>query len=222
MRTHLDLTAYQTFVFDCDGVILNSNQVKTEAFYRTALPYGEHAAQQLVDYHRARGGVSRYQKLSFFLEEIVPKGKVGPRLNDLLENFSIYVREGLLACEIASGLELLRERTSQAVWLIVSGGDEAELRSIFNQRDLAYLFDGGIFGSPDTKEMILARQVSSGRIHSQTLFLGDSVYDFKAAAGEGLDFLFISSWSEVENWEAWVKDNGIISYPTVDSLLELG
>lgn len=45
-----DLQRYRTLVFDCDGVLLNSNMVKTQAFYSTALPYGEKAAKELVDW----------------------------------------------------------------------------------------------------------------------------------------------------------------------------
>ncbi|MFH7588150.1 HAD family hydrolase, partial [Oceanimonas smirnovii] len=61
------VTDYVTLVFDCDGVVLNSNKVKTEAFYKAALPYGEAAAQAMVDYHVAHGGVSRYKKFAYFL-----------------------------------------------------------------------------------------------------------------------------------------------------------
>ncbi len=44
---------YKSLIFDCDGVVLNSNKAKTEAFYKAALPYGEQAASALVEYrHR--------------------------------------------------------------------------------------------------------------------------------------------------------------------------
>ena len=39
------ITDYASLVFDCDGVVLNSNKVKTEAFYQAVLPYGEAAAR---------------------------------------------------------------------------------------------------------------------------------------------------------------------------------
>lgn len=62
------LIEYKTLVFDCDRVILNSNKVKTEAFYQSALAYGEQAAQALVEYHIANGGISRYKKFAYFLD----------------------------------------------------------------------------------------------------------------------------------------------------------
>ncbi len=49
----LNIAEYKTIVFDCDGVILDSNIVKTEAYYRTAKRLGvtDDQAQALVDYH---------------------------------------------------------------------------------------------------------------------------------------------------------------------------
>ena len=48
----MDISQYATLIFDCDGVILDSNKIKTTAFYNTALPYGEDAAEALVNYHK--------------------------------------------------------------------------------------------------------------------------------------------------------------------------
>jgi len=56
------LNEYQTLVFDCDGVVLNSNKIKTQAFYEAAKHFGHESAQALVDYPVANGGISRYAK----------------------------------------------------------------------------------------------------------------------------------------------------------------
>ena len=201
---------YAALVFDCDGVVLDSNKVKTEAFYQATLPYGEAAARAMVDYHVANGGVSRYKKFAYFLEQIAPNhaqqrnpAEHAPGLEALLQAYAGHVREGLLSCGMAPGLEALREQTPDARWLIVSGGDQAELRDVFAQRGIAKWFDGGIFGSPDTKDEILARELASGNIQQPALFLGDSKYDYQAASAAELDFVFLSGWSEVEDWRVW-------------------
>lgn len=210
---------YQTIVFDCDGVVLNSNRVKTKAFYSAALPYGARPAQALVDYHVRNGGVSRYLKFRYFVDNIVKSKSEGPPLPVLLERFAVEVKRGLLVAEVANGLEQLRGMTRRANWLIVSGGDQAELREVFASRGLAQLFDGGIFGSPDTKDDILPRELEAGRICQPTLFLGDSVYDFEAATGAGLDFCFVSAWSEVPAWKDWCRRYSIDHVPDIASLL---
>ena len=40
---------YRTWIFDCDGVLLDSNRVKTQAMFEAAKPHGEDAAMKLVD-----------------------------------------------------------------------------------------------------------------------------------------------------------------------------
>lgn len=212
---------YATYIFDCDGVVLNSNKVKTEAFYQATLPYGEAAAQAMVVYHVANGGVSRYKKFAHFLGEIAPSytEQQGPNLEALLQAYAGHVRDGLFSCEIAPGLKELREKTLHARWLIVSGGDQDELRDVFAQRGIAEFFDGGIFGSPYTKDEILARELASANIQQPALFLGDSKYDYEAACRVGLDFVFLSGWSDVKEWESWVDFLGIKSLISLEEVL---
>jgi phosphoglycolate phosphatase-like HAD superfamily hydrolase len=214
----MKLTDYQTLLFDCDGVVLNSNRVKTEAFYHSALPYGKKAAKALVDYHVSRGGISRYLKFTYFLTDILGKGKNDNELNALLNTFAVEVKKGLLNCDVAYGLKELRENTEGARWLIVSGGVQDELREIFARRGLAAFFDGGIFGSPATKDQILAEQLSRDNIKFPALFFGDSKYDLQAAHGAGLDFVFISEWSEVLDWQAFCQQNNTLFFSRLSAL----
>jgi phosphoglycolate phosphatase-like HAD superfamily hydrolase len=222
----LDLSRYASLVFDCDGVVLDSNRVKTEAFFSAAMPYGTAAATALVDYHRLNGGISRYVKLAYFLEAIVPQyapehvpGNDMPGLEDLLFAYAREVYSGLMACRVAEGLGQLRTASAGAPWLIVSGGDQEELRGIFAERRIDDYFDGGIFGSPDSKDIILAREIKSRNIKQPALFLGDSRYDLKASKAAGLDFVFISGWTEMTNWEEFVKVNNLHAVNSLASLL---
>lgn len=212
---------YETLIFDCDGVVLNSNRLKTEAFRQAALPYGQDVAEALVEYHVAHGGVSRYRKFDHFLAEIVPMERVGPGLDELLSRYAAAVREGLRTCEVAPGLAELRAATPDARWLIVSGGDQAELRAIFSHRGLSDLFDGGIFGSPDSKETILSRETDTGTIRKPALFVGDSRYDHRAAIAAGCDFLFVSGWSDMNDWHGYVRENGLTSVRSVREITQL-
>lgn len=214
----LPIDHYATLVFDCDGVVLNSNRVKTEAFYQAALPYGKAAAQRLVDYHVQHGGISRYAKFAYFMEHLIEPGQTGPALEELLTRYAAEVHEGLLKCDMASGLQALRERTASARWMIVSGGDQAELREVFAARGMADLFESGIFGSPDTKDEILARELASGNLQQPALFLGDSKYDYQAASAAGLDFVFLSGWSEVSDWQGWCTQNALTQVESLKSL----
>jgi phosphoglycolate phosphatase-like HAD superfamily hydrolase len=218
---NITLSKYAALIFDCDGVVLDSNRIKTEAFRTVARPYGDDAAQALVDYHVTNGGISRYVKFAYFLDHIMPKFKAadpGPGIGDLLASYGHAVRAGLLSCNASEGLDDLRAATPQARWLIVSGGDQSELREVFAAREIARFFDGGIFGSPDTKDAILAREIKAGNIRSPAVFLGDSRLDRAAAKRAGLDFVFVAGWSE---WEEGQQLAAKGMFHKVNSLTDL-
>ena len=197
----LRLSQYKSFVFDCDGVLLNSNPLKTNAFYKSVLKWGSAPANELVKYHVQNGGISRYQKFNYFIDSIVTKYPELSQNGDLtLDNLILRYEElldkGLMSCEITPKLSELRNLTQESSWLIVSGGKQDELRDIFNRRDLIKFFDGGIYGSPSSKEEILGEQLQESNLILPALFLGDSKYDYYAARSAGLDFIFVS-WTEL-------------------------
>jgi len=207
-------------VFDCDGVVLDSNIVKTEAYFRTAKSLGANneQAQALVDYHVRLGGISRYHKFDYYLREIVHQPVTEQRIQALLDTFARELEVVLMECRIAEGLAALRAATPDANWMILSGGDQQEIRTLFAKRNLSHYFDGGLFGSPDNKDVVLAREKANGNLRSPALFIGDSKYDFEAATRAGLDFVFLSDWTEVADWQNFCQANKIT---VAGNLLEL-
>ncbi|PPC82280.1 MAG: HAD family hydrolase [Methylotenera sp.] len=207
----IDIRKYKTIVFDCDGVVLDSNVVKTQAYYRTAKQLGatDAQAQALVDYHVRLGGISRYHKFDYYLREITHKPVTEKAIQALLDVFARELEVVLVECQVAEGLNELRQATPQASWMILSGGDQQEIRTLFAKRDLAKYFDGGLFGSPDNKDTVLAREKENGHLQFPALFIGDSKYDFEAAQRAGLDFVFLSDWTEVTDWQDYCKHHQI-------------
>lgn len=196
-KTVLDLTQYRTLIFDCDGVILNSNPIKTEAFYQAALPYGEDAARALREYHVRNGGISRYHKFDWFLTEVIGQSEPDPEERQALLNaYAKNVWDGMLACEVDEAIFELRKQTPHARWMVASGSDEQELREIFRLRGLDELFDAGIYGSPRTKDEILSVTEEATTLSRPALFLGDSRYDAQIASSHEHTFIFIRHWTE--------------------------
>ena len=216
----MNINYYKTIVFDCDGVILNSNKVKTEAFYNTALSYGDIAAKALVEYHITKGGISRYEKFDYFLNVIVPAGSNGPNIEELINCYACEVRKGLFSCEVTVGLPQLRASTPNSRWMIVSGGDQKELLDVFAFRGMADYFDGGIFGSPACKDEIFDRELKNGNLQLPALFLGDTQYDHQSAERAVLDFVFISGWSEFTGWKEYVQNKIIPCYTSIDEFVQ--
>lgn len=209
MSTATTQKTYKTLVFDCDGVILDSNRIKTEAFSHVAMQFGIDAAEQLVRFHVQNGGVSRYRKFEYLLINILNRSLDTKLIEDLANQYGQRICEKLMHCSITPGLRTLREATPNLNWMVVSGGDQAELQYIFAERGLSSLFDRGIHGSPATKDEILGREIASGNLVLPALFLGDSRYDHEAAQRGDLDFIFISEWSEFSSWYEYCAVNNL-------------
>lgn len=196
---------YNCWLFDCDGVILDSNSLKTEAFRRVGMTYGSREADALVEYHVKYGGISRYQKLEFFFRTICGEVEFQDKLRAALADYGAFVSAGLRQCPEVPGvrdfLGLLRGTTGVRIF-VVSGSDEEELRGVFKDRGLDRYFNG-IFGSPAQKRDIVARlctvEASQGPA-PHAVFCGDSRLDYEVAVACGTEFIMIYGYTE---WDGW-------------------
>ena len=217
----MKLSKYKSIIFDCDGVILNSNMVKTQAFYLIAKLFGDEIAVSFIKYHKKNGGISRHLKIKYLVDELIPRFNSDIKeasIKELTLAYANNVIEGLKSCEISRSLDKLRNLTQKSNWLIVSGGDQLELRHIFSIRKLDYLFESGIFGCPENKEEIVSREISRDNIKFPGIFIGDSKYDYQVACKFDLDFIFLTNWTEVKDSIKWCKENDINYLPSLHEL----
>ena len=217
----MDLKQYKTLVLDCDGVVLNSNKTKVNAYFEVAKRHGatDQQAQALVHHHVQKGSFPRNGKIEYYLREILRQEVTAEVMQQYMHTFDEILDIALMQCEVSPGLQPLREATQHAKWMLLSGGDQRELRTIFARRNLAPLFDAGIFGGPDTKDIVLAREKANGNLELPALFIGDSKYDYEAATCAGLDFVFLSGWTEVSDWQRFSQNNRIQVAKNLQELL---
>ena len=139
-------------------------------------------------------------------------------MHHLLKQLNYEVERLLENCEIAQGLDVLREKTKDSNWMIVSGGDQEEIIRLFTRKNLLKYFDVGIFGSPDSKEDIVARELKKLTGQRPALFIGDSKYDYQVAKKNNLDFIFLSDWTNFFEWKSFCAENKIEIYRKLDDL----
>ena len=56
-------------IFDFDGVLADSVEVKTEAFAQMYSQFGNKIMKNVINHHRKHGGMSRYEKFKFYHRE---------------------------------------------------------------------------------------------------------------------------------------------------------
>ena len=210
---------YTHLFFDCDGVILNSNQIKTDAFYKLAFNFGELQAQKLVNYHIENGGISRYEKIKFFQKNIL-KNKNIKLYQELVDNYGKILKEKLIKAEISKGVFKIKKFFPNSKITVVSGSDQNELRWLFKEKRIDHLFNNVIFGSPKNKIEILEEIFSGFKGEEKSIFLGDSKYDFEVSKFFKIDFAFISEWSDLSDWTKFARINKIKTFKDILSFLE--
>ena len=217
----MDLTKYNTIIFDCDGVLLNSNFKKSEAYRYAAIDFGatEEQAEELVQYHIKNSGISRYVKFDYFLTNILEQSFNEENFNFLVKSLNHHVIEILIDCDVAAGLDELRKQTIDQHWMVMSGGDQDEVRTILASKHLDHLFDYGIYGSPDSKHDIVKHHLENKHDFMPAIFFGDAEYDIKTAKTFNLDFIFISGWTDFSDWEETVKRENIKSVEYLKDLI---
>ena len=66
----ININDYDYFIFDCDGVIINSNEIKNEAFREVLKDEKGNLVIDFINYHQQNGGVSRYEKFLHYYKNI--------------------------------------------------------------------------------------------------------------------------------------------------------
>ena len=61
------------FIFDYDGVIVDSVDIKTEAFVNLYKEYGKNIQLKIKKFHIKNGGISRKDKIKYFHKNYLKK-----------------------------------------------------------------------------------------------------------------------------------------------------
>lgn len=192
------LSEYKTFIFDCDGVLLDSNRIKTEAIRETLLEVGllKDHVERCIEHHLAHGGISRYEKFLTY---------AGPELEvKCLNIYAEKIKTSYNTCgTIGYVAEFLSTLSSSSKRIVISGGNQLEVVQALHSHGIAEHFDV-ILGSPTTKR---DNCKSLGRL-GQTVYFGDSQLDYELAEEMGWDFVFIYGVTEFANWASFFANHG--------------
>ncbi|GAB5522319.1 MAG: HAD hydrolase-like protein [Roseivirga sp.] len=183
-----DLKRYKCFFFDFDGVVLESGDIKTEAFVE--LYNGLGISDQVKHHHLANQGISRYGKFKWIAENLLNETYTDEKGEELGNRFSALVKQKVIAASFVPGFEALIKQLSNDdhYCVVASGTPEVELLDIVDKRRLSGYFHE-VHGSPKTKESVVNNVLQrKGYAREECLFFGDASTDHEAAASTGLDF----------------------------------
>lgn len=179
----------KTIIFDFDGVLVESTNIKTDAFRRLFSKWEDHV-EEIVDYHKDNMGLSRYVKFEYFYKNIIKEPYSEEVGLELSRRFSEIVVDEIEKAPFVNGAEeFLDKKGSDYTFFIASGTPHGELNDIVRHKGLDKYFKG-VYGTPATKteitEMIL-KEHSLKR--DEAVFIGDTRSDKVAADNTGIRFI---------------------------------
>lgn len=180
----------KTIIFDFDGVLVESNNIKTEAFsilFRGKCTDREH--REIVQHHIDNLGVSRYKKFTHIYRNILGRDIGQKELDDLSRSFSELVMEKVIAAPSVNGaVDFLRHNKKYECY-IVSATPQGEISDIVRHRSMKEYFVG-IYGSPKEKEELINDILTGGKHTAEsTVYIGDGMNDYRAARKCGVHFI---------------------------------
>lgn len=179
----------RALILDFDGVVIESNAVKTQAFQHVFARFPEHA-EAMMSFHRANVSLSRFAKFEHLLAHMRRSDDVA-LMADIAADFSRRVLEGIMAVPLVSGAEsFLHKVTPRLPVYLASVTPAEELTLILAQRGLAHWFSD-VYGCPPWNKAAAIRDVLAREKAKleEALLIGDSAGDQRAAQSTGINFL---------------------------------
>lgn len=180
----------RAIIFDFDGVLVESVNVKTQAFRDLYADYGAVVVEKVVGYHLEHGGISRFEKFKYCHRNFLGKEICTEELQKLGNEFSLRVKEAVIKAPWVSGAHgFLIDYHNKLPLFVASGTPDDEIREIIERRDMSRFFVS-VMGSPASKAEIMETFCGVHQFNrDRVLMVGDSLTDYEGARASGIRFI---------------------------------
>lgn len=181
---------FDALVFDCDGVILDSADLKRRAFADFYRDQPEPFRSAILAYLARGGGQPRDVKFHHIEAHILGRPISDTRIRRLSAQFAERVEARVAkAPTIPGAIEFLKRWRGKTPLFLLSATPQAELRRIVRQRGLEPLFDDVLGAPPDKVNGLLNLLIHHGHAAARTVMVGDSYNDYRAARSNATHFI---------------------------------
>ncbi len=181
-------------IYDFDGVVCDSVNVKTKAFAEMYKTYGEDVVSKVVDYHLQHGGISRYEKFKYYHQTFLGIELTQEAIMQMGNQFSeIALQKVIDSAYLPGVVDFMTNSKKNCLQFICTGTPETEILTILNKKNLEHLFDS-VYGAPKRKPEIITMLLEQYQLHrDEVVFIGDALTDYKAARETKIAFVGVKS-----------------------------
>ncbi|MEW6154485.1 MAG: HAD family hydrolase [Actinomycetota bacterium] len=175
---------------DFDGVILESVEVKTDAFRELFADHPLCITEAVVQYHVANLGLSRYEKFRWVYEHLLDQELTEATMAELCQRFEQLVVARVLRSPLVPGADaFLQAYSSSAPCFVVSATPQAEIEYIVSTLGLDVYFKS-VHGSPTPKGTWISHLLDLHDLDpGRCVMVGDALSDWRAATENGVHFV---------------------------------
>jgi phosphoglycolate phosphatase-like HAD superfamily hydrolase len=186
----INLKNYETIIFDYDGVIKESVQIKTNAFRNLFAEYSPVILNRIMNHHEVNGGISRYDKISYYFDNYIGEKLSKEQLDIWCEKYSrLVMRQVINSPWVPGVLAYLQQNHQTQHFYIATGTPQQEIEYIVKKTKIRQYFKN-VFGSPNKKEVILSRILKDHLVtKSKCIMIGDAMTDYLAAKQNNIKFI---------------------------------
>lgn len=184
----------KVIVFDFDGVLVDSNPLKNQAWFKIFDNHPKIPRHIVADVLSQNKG-TRFDILRTIFERAgFPKEEVQKHIEAEALRFDALVQDWIVKCGLIRGVaETLEDFSARFHIYINSGTPNTSLKTSVERLGIKHYFKD-IYGSPPKKEenlkTILDRENISGK---ETVVIGDAEEDYKSACSQGAFFIAVAS-----------------------------
>jgi phosphoglycolate phosphatase-like HAD superfamily hydrolase len=176
-------------ILDFDGVVIESNDAKTEAFRDVFAAFPEHL-DAMMDFHARNISTTRFVKFDHLLDRLGRPNDTALR-DTLAAEFSRCSRDRIAVVPLVAGAESFLMEFSPLVPLyLASVTPQEDLDATLDRRHLGRWFRVAYGCPPWTKPTAINDILGhEGCAPSDIVLIGDSLGDQRAAAETGIEFV---------------------------------
>ena len=181
--------ALKAIILDFDGVIVESNAIKHQAFAEIFKDFPGFY-RKMMNFHMSHNHMPRDEKFRYLYKHFLGKADCESEVHSLVRRFRGLTRARVIKSPFVCGaMDFIRRYSKKMPLYIASATPQSELKVIVKAKGLSRYFKG-VYGAPSEKKDVIRKVIKrEGCRPCQVLFVGDSPEDHNTASVTKVDFI---------------------------------